>query len=149
MAIRAWENRASISGMQQGTPVDNSFFFPGYAEEGLSGDIEGTALAVNMYQRMPQLATVNTVYQWVPRPRIPEAILDGSTFGYPTYSKTIEGQFLKFNYPAPGNAPIKMYYKYGGSHFGTMSETNRYAKAYRSDNLEFVLNQSIWYEGEA
>ncbi|MBA7673398.1 Pyrogallol hydroxytransferase large subunit [subsurface metagenome] len=138
-----------MGGMQQGTPVDTSFFFPGYAEGGLSGDIEGTALAVNMYQRMPQLATVNTVYQRIPRLRIPEAILDGTTFGYPTDSKTIEGQFLKFDYPAPGNAPIKMYYKYGGSHFGTMSETNRYVKAYRSPNLEFAVNQSIWFEGEA
>ena len=139
----------NMGGMQQGTPVDTSFFFPGYAEGGLSGDIEGTALAVNMYQRMPQLATVNTVHQRIPRLRIPEAILDGTTFGYPTDSKTIEGQFLKFDYPAPGNAPIKMYYKYGGSHFGTMSETNRYVKAYRSPNLEFAVNQSIWFEGEA
>ncbi|MCK4991153.1 MAG: molybdopterin-dependent oxidoreductase, partial [Bacteroidales bacterium] len=47
------------------------------------------------------------------------------------------------------NSPIKLYYKYGGSHFGTMSETNRYAHAYRSSNLEFVVNQSIWFEGEA
>jgi len=139
----------NMGGLQQGTPVDTSFFFPGYAEGGLSGDIAGTALAVNMYQRMPQLATMNTVYQRIPRLRIPEAILDGSTCGYPTDSKTIEGQFLKFDYPAPGNSPIKMYYKYGGSHFGTMSETNRYVKAYRSDNLEFVVNQSIWFEGEA
>jgi trimethylamine-N-oxide reductase (cytochrome c) len=42
-----------------------------------------------------------------------------------------------------------MYYKYGGSHFGTMNDTNRYAKAYRSENLEFVVNQSVWFEGEA
>ena len=42
-----------------------------------------------------------------------------------------------------------MYYKYGGSHIGTMVDTNRYVKAYRSDNLEFVVNQSIWLEGEA
>ncbi|MDP6178834.1 MAG: molybdopterin-dependent oxidoreductase, partial [Desulfatiglandales bacterium] len=85
--------------MQQGTPVDTSFFFPGYAEGGLSGDIEGTALAVNMYQRMPQLPTVNTVYQRVPRLKIPEAILEGHTYGYPTDPKTIEGQFRKIQYP--------------------------------------------------
>ena len=139
----------NMGGMQQGTPLDHHFFFPGYAEGGLSGDLEGTALAVNMYQRMPQLATVNTVYQRVPRLRIPEAILDGSTSGYPTDPKTIEGQFLKFDYPLPGNAPVKLYYKYGGSHFGTMNDTNRYAKAYRSENLECVVNQSIWFEGEA
>ncbi|MFC1908385.1 molybdopterin-dependent oxidoreductase [Chloroflexota bacterium] len=135
--------------MQQGAPVDTDFFFPGYAEGGFSGDLQGTALGVNMYQRMPQLATVNTVYQRVPRLNIPEAILDGHTSGYPTDPKTIEGQFLKFDYPAPGYPPIKLYYKYGGSHFGTMSDTNRYVKAYRSDNLEFVVNQSIWLEGEA
>jgi trimethylamine-N-oxide reductase (cytochrome c) len=135
--------------MQQGTPVDTRFFFPGYAEGGLSGDIAETGLAVNMYQRMPQLATVNTVYQRVPRLRIPEAIMNGRASGYPTEPKTIEGQFLEFQYPTPGHSPVKMYYKYGGSHFGTMSETNRYAKAYRSDNLEFVVNQSIWFEGEA
>lgn len=135
--------------MQQGTPVDEYFFFPGYAEGGFSGDLEGTAISVNMYQRMPQLPSVNTVYQKVPRLNIPEAILDGKTSGYPTDSKTIEGQFMKFDYPAPGASPVKMYYKYGGSHFGTMGDTNRYARAYRSENLSFVVNQSIWFEGEA
>jgi len=135
--------------MQQGTPIDTSFYFPGYAEGGLSGDLENTALGVTLYSRFPQLPTVNTVYQRVPRLRIPEAILDGHTEGYPTDSKTIEGQFRRFEYPAPGYPPIKMYYKYGGSHLGTMVETNRYAKAYRSDRLEFVVNQSIWFEGEA
>jgi len=44
---------------------------------------------------------------------------------------------------------VKLYYKYGGSHFGTMCDTNRYARAYRSENLECVVNQSIWFEGEA
>jgi anaerobic selenocysteine-containing dehydrogenase len=89
------------------------------------------------------------VYQRIPRLKIPEAILNGHCEGYPTDPKTIEGQFLKFDYPTPGHAPVKMYYKYGGSHIGTMTETNRYAKMYRSDNLESVVNQSIWYEGEA
>jgi trimethylamine-N-oxide reductase (cytochrome c) len=135
--------------MQQGTPIDTSFYFPGYAEGGLSGDLENTAMAVNLYPRFPQLPTVNTVYQRVPRLRIPEAILDGHTYGYPTDAKTIEGQFLRYEYPAPGYPPIKIYYKYGGSHLGTMVESNRYARAYRSNNLEFVVNQSIWLEGEA
>jgi len=138
----------NFGGAQQGTPIDTSFYFPGYAEGGLSGDLAGTTLGVSLYTRMPQLPTVNTVYQAVPRLRIPEAILDGHTYGYSTDAKTIEGQFRRFEYPAPGYAPIKMYYKYGGSHFGTMVETNRYVRAYRSDNLEFVVNQSIWFEGE-
>ena len=135
--------------MQQGTPLDTTFFFPGYAEGGFSGDIYNTGLSVNMYQRMPQLPTVNTVSQVVPRLKIPEAILEGKCEGWAKDSKSIEGQFRKTVYPAAGHAPVKMYYKYGGSHFGTMSETNRYINAYRSPNLEFVLNQSIWMEGEA
>ncbi len=139
----------NMGGMQQGTPVDMSFYFPGYAEGSLSGDLAGTALGVALFSRFPQLPTANTVYQQVPRLNIPEAILDGHTHGYPTDSKTIEGQFRRFDYPAPGYSPVKMYYKYGGSHIGTMVETNRYVKAYRSDNLEFVVNQSIWFEGEA
>ena len=90
--------------LQQGTPVDTRFYFPGYAEGGFSGDLDGTALSVNMYQRMPQLATVNTVTQVVPRLKIPEAIMDGHCEGYPTDPKTIEGQFQRFEYPAPGHA---------------------------------------------
>ncbi|MBW2207965.1 MAG: molybdopterin-dependent oxidoreductase, partial [Deltaproteobacteria bacterium] len=139
----------NMGNMQWGTPVDHRFFFPGYAEGGMSGDLAGTAAGLNMFQRMPNLPSMNTSYQRVPRLKIPEAILDGECEGYPTDSKTIEGQFLGYKYPAPGHSPIRMYYKYGGSHFGTMSETNRYARAYRSDKLEFVVNQSIWMEGEA
>jgi trimethylamine-N-oxide reductase (cytochrome c) len=44
---------------------------------------------------------------------------------------------------------VKLYYKYGGSHIGTMCDTNRYARMYKSENLECVVNQSIWLEGEA
>ncbi|SLM31710.1 Pyrogallol hydroxytransferase large subunit [Desulfamplus magnetovallimortis] len=139
----------NMGGLQQGTPVDTHFFFPGYAEGGLSGDLDGTSLRVNLYQRMPQLPSMNTVAQMIPRLRIPEVFLNGSCEGYPTDPKTIEGQFKKFKYPAPGYSPVKMYYKYGGSHFGTMPESNRYVKAYQSDNLEFVVNQSIWFEGES
>ena len=57
----------NLGGMQQGTPVDHRFYFPGYAEGGFSGDYQGTAMAVSLYQRMPQLPTVNTVAQSIPR----------------------------------------------------------------------------------
>ena len=138
-----------MGGMQQGTPIDTSFYFPGYAEGGLSGDLAGTASAVSLYPRMPQLPTVNTVYQRVPRLRIPEAILDGHTYGYPTDPTTIEGQFLRYNYPTPGHSPIKMYYKYGGSHIGTMCETTVTPICTDPINSNSLSNQSIWFEGEA
>lgn len=135
--------------MQWGTPIDLSFSFPGYADGGMSGDIEGTGLAISYYQRMPQLPSFNTPTQKIPRLRIPEAILEGKTEGYPWDGKTIEGQFQKFSYPKTGHSPVKMLYKYGGASIGTMNDSNRYVKAYRTDKLEFVVNQSIWLEGEA
>ena len=138
----------NIGCAQMGTPIDTAFYFPGYSEGGLSGDLNGSAIGMHLYQRMPQTATMNTVAQGVPRMRLPEAILEGHATGYMNDFRTIEGQFLQFGYPHPGYAPVQMYYKYGGSHFGTMAETNRYVKAYRSDKLSFVVNQSIWFEGE-
>ncbi|OFW60811.1 MAG: pyrogallol hydroxytransferase large subunit [Actinobacteria bacterium RBG_16_64_13] len=135
--------------LQQGTPVETHFYFPGYAEGGMSGDLEFTAQAIQLYQRMPQLISMNPVAQGVPRLKIPEAILEGHADGYVSDPRAIDRQFLKFGYPTPGHAPVRMYYKYGGSHFGTMVDTNRYARMYASENLEFVVNQSIWFEGEA
>ena len=139
----------NMGSLQQGTPVDTGFFFPGYAEGGFSGDVIRTASLVSMYQRMPHGPSLNTVQQGVPRQRIPEAILEGKAEGYPSEAKFVAGQFFKFSYPSPGHSPVKMYYRYGGSHFGTQTETNRYAKMYQSPNLECVVNQSIWFEGEA
>jgi len=135
--------------LQQGTPVDTHFYFPGYAEGGMSGDLEFTALPVQLYQRMPQLISMNTVAQGIPRLKLPEAVLEGHADGYVSDPKAAQKQFLKFGYPAPGHALVKMYYKYGGSHMGTMVDTNRYARMYASKDLEFVVNQSIWMEGEA
>ncbi len=139
----------NMGNLQMGAPLDHDFFFPGYGEGGMSGDLEGTAMAVNMYQRMPQLPTMNTTAQKIPRLRIPEAILDGHCYGYPMDPRSIEGQFERYDYPQAGYSRVRMYYKYGGSFIGTQAETNRYVKAYRTDNLEFVVNQSIWFEGEA
>lgn len=139
----------NMGGLQQGTPVDSRFFFPGYAEGGMSGDYIMTGAGVNMYQRMPQTPSINSVAQGVPRLKIPEAIINGECEGFAKDPLTIEGQFRRTKYPAAGFSRVKMYYKYGGSHFGTMVDTNRYANMYRSDGLEFVVNQSIWLEGEA
>ncbi len=132
-----------------GTPLDMEFYFPGYADGGISGDVEFTADAVQNYQRLPHLISMNTVTQKIPRLRIPEAILDGQTEGYPSDTRSLEGQFARFAYPAAGHSRVRMMYKYGGSHFGTTMESNRLARALQSEELEFIVNQSIWFEGEA
>jgi molybdopterin guanine dinucleotide-containing S/N-oxide reductase-like protein len=138
----------NFGNLSTGAPLDMEFYFPGYADGGISGDVEGTADAVQNYQRMPHLISMNSVTQRVSRLRIPEAILDGRAEGYATDGRSIEGQFQRFTYPAPGHSRIRMMYKYGGSHFGTTMESNRLVEALRSPELEFVLNQSIWNEGE-
>ncbi len=139
----------NVGTLQSGTPLDTRFFFPGYAEGCMSGDLTGTANAVNMYQKMPHLLTLNTVLHGVPRLQIPEVITQGKGLGYPVDARSLEGQFVPLPFPAPGCSTIKMYHKYGGSHIGTMCETNRYVNMYRDEKLEFVVNQSIWFEGEA
>ena len=60
----------------------------------------------------------------------------------------IQHQMHQYQYPAPGYPRIKMLWKYGGPWIGTMTATNRYAKMYADPSLEFVVSQSIWFEGE-
>ena len=139
----------NMGNLQWGCPLDFNFYFPGYADGGMSGDLENTAMPVELYQRMPQLPTMNSNGQRIPRIFVPEAIIDGKAEGYPWIGKSIEHQFARFAYPAPGHAPVRMLYKYGGSILSTMNNTNRWVRMYQSPNLEFVVNQSIWLEGEA
>ncbi len=139
----------NMGNLQWGSPVDLNFYFPGYADGGMSGDIEKTAMAVELFQRMPQLPTMNTPHQRIPRIFLPEAILEGKTDGgYPWSGKSIESQFAKFSYPAAGHAPVRMMFKYGGSLIPTMNNTNRHVKMFQSPNLEFIVSQAIWFEGD-
>lgn len=139
----------NFGNLQFGTPIDLSFYFPGYAEGGISGDLMNTANAINLYQRMPHLLTMNTPLQQIPRLQLPEAILHGKAEGYLRDGRQMEGQFVPVRYPVPGHAPVRMLYRYGGSNFGVIPDGHRHMQMYRSENLEFVVNQSVWLEGEA
>ena len=139
----------NMGNLQWGSPVDFNFYFPGYADGGMSGDIEQTSMAVELYQRMPQLPTVNTVLQKIPRIYLPEAILDGKAESFQWNGKSIEAQFQKISYPAPGHAPVRMLYKYGGSLLATMSNSNRHVQMFQSEKLEFIVSQAIWFEGDS
>ena len=105
----------NMGNLQWGCPVDFNFYFPGYSEGGMSGDLENTAMPVALYQRMPQLPSMNSNGQQIPRIWLPEAIYEGKAEGYRWVGKSIEHQFGKFVYPAPGHSPVHMLYKYGGS----------------------------------
>ena len=134
----------------QGGPSNTGFMFPGYAEGGISGDVDGTSAGVRLLNRMKVRPMRPKVNQFLTRLRIPEAILDGSVrWTGRSGGLGIEYQFQKCEYPAPGYPGIQVYYRYGNSYIGTMCETNRYVRAYRTENLPFVVNQAIWLEGES
>ena len=139
----------NMGNLQAGTPVDHEFYFPGYADGGISGELQWNGNAVNNYQKMPHVLTVNPVRQLVPKQQLPEAITQGEATGYLWDGLATELQFAPFSYPMPGYSRIHMLYKYGGSYFSTLTESNRMVDAYRHESIEFVVNQSIWLEGEA
>jgi trimethylamine-N-oxide reductase (cytochrome c) len=139
----------NMGNLECGTPVDHEFYFPGYADGGISGELQWNGNAVNNYQKMPHVLTVNPVRQLVPKQKFPEAIIHGKASGYLWDGMAPEIQFAPFEYPMPGYPRIHMIYKYGGSWFSTLSESNRMVDAYRHESIECVVNQSIWMEGEA
>lgn len=138
----------NFGNLQFGSPLDYNFYFPGYAEGGFSGDLAFSANSANNYQRMPHIVTMSTVRQSIPRIWFPEAITQGKSFGYVTDVSTVQGQFFPFGYPSPGHVPVEMLYKYGSQLFGTMVGGNRWARAYQHESLKFIVNQSVWHEGE-
>ena len=73
-----------MGNLQTGAPIDFNFWFPGYAEGGISGDLQNTANGPVTYQQIPHIMTMNNVRQQIPRTDFPEAIMGGTTKGYPT-----------------------------------------------------------------
>jgi len=138
----------NLGHLQMGTPLDYSFYFPGYADGGVSGDLLGTSVAINAYQRMPHVLTMDSCRQMIPKLRVPEAIWNGQASGYLMDPKSVQGQFIPLRYPAPGHVKIEMLHRYGSPSFGTHPASNRWVRMYESENLPFVVNQSIWWEGE-
>ncbi|MGO9126887.1 MAG: molybdopterin-dependent oxidoreductase [Terriglobales bacterium] len=150
MAMQGWGKPGrNFGNMQFATPLDGSFYFPGYAEGGISGELAFTAAAINNYQKMPHVLTMNPVKQMIPRQRLPEAIVEGHSKGYAWDGTSMEGQFTPFEYPLPGYPRVHMIYRYGSTSFGTICESTRFLDYYRHPSVETVVNQSIWFEGDA
>jgi len=139
---------SNFGNLQFGAPLDFSFYFPGYGEGSFSGDLAYSANSANNYQRMPHIVTMNSVRQVIPRMWLPEAITQGKALGYATDVGSVQGQFFPVGYPSPGHVPVQMLYKYGSQIFGTMVGGNRWARMYQHENLKFIVNQSVWKEGE-
>jgi molybdopterin guanine dinucleotide-containing S/N-oxide reductase-like protein len=139
----------NFGNLQAGTPLDHNFWFPGYAEGGISGELNFTAGAPHTYCRMPHILTINPVKQVVPRQRLPDAIVNGHAKGFPWDGFSQEAQFGAYEYPTPGYSKIHMIYRYGTSTFGTISNTSRYVDMFRHESIDMVVHQCIWMEGDA
>jgi trimethylamine-N-oxide reductase (cytochrome c) len=149
MAMQGWgKPGVNFGNLQSGTPVDYYTYFPGYADGGISGDLQGTAAAVNNYVRMPHVLTMNPVKQIIPRQRLAEAIIEGQASGHLWDGSSLEAQFPKFRYPVPGYSQVHMLWRYGGSSFGTIAESRRLIEAFRHPSLEFLVSQAIYFEGD-
>ena len=131
----------SIWGTTMGAPNDTTVWFPAYGEP--DGRISMSTTGVRLHPRQPHPQRL-----W--RLTVPDAILDGHVewYGEGFCGKTLEQQFTHFEYPAAGCSEIKMWYRYGGSFMGTMSDTTKWVRMYQSPKLEFVVNQDIWYNSE-
>lgn len=127
-----------------GAPYNGQFRFPGYA------DPEGTIRGDGNPDGIAKKTAINPVRQRLYRLLFPEAILNPpvSWRGEGFCGRSIEQQFIPYTYPLPGHSEIRMFYRYGGSFIGTMTNTNRWIEAYQSPKLEFIVNQSIWWDPE-
>ena len=138
----------NFGNLQFGSPLDFNFYFPGYGDGSFSGDLAYSANSAHNYQRMPHIVTMSSVRQAIPRIWLPEAITQGKAMGYLTDVSSVQGQFFPVGYPSPGHVRVEMLYKYGSQMFGTMVDGNRWARMYQHESLKFVVNQSVWKEGE-
>ena len=131
----------SIWGTTMGAPSDTSIWFPCYGE--VEGKISSSTKAA---KHLP----VNPTKQRLWRLTVPEAILSPpvSWYGEGFCGRSLEQQFTHFEYPMGGYSEIKLWYRYGGSFMGTMSDTTKWVRMYQSPKLEFVVNQDIWYNSE-
>ncbi len=123
-----------------GAPMDYNFWFGGYSDP--KSSIASAPVA--------DYTPVNEVQQVLYRTNLPEAILEGhyEWYGEGFCGGSLEQQFTEHVYPLPGCNRVHMFYRYGGSFFGTMLDTNKWAKMYKSPELEFVVNQDIHFNPE-
>jgi molybdopterin guanine dinucleotide-containing S/N-oxide reductase-like protein len=121
-----------------GAPHDTDFIFPGYGEG-----------IVN--NKLARKKAINPVKQRLWRILVPDAILNPpvrwlGTDGF--CGASLDQQFEENVYPEPGHPEVRMFYRYGGSFIGTMTNTNRWVQMYQSPKLEFLVNQNVWIDPE-
>ncbi len=123
-----------------GAPMNYNFWFGGYSAP--LSSISGYPVCDN--------PAINTVEQVLYRPNLPDAILDGhyEWYGEGFCGGGLDFEFTRHVYPLPGYNKVHCFWRYGGSFIGTMLDTNKWVRMYKSPELEFVINQDIYFTPE-
>ena len=129
----------SIWGTTMGAPASYKWF-PGYAEP--QGQMGRSDVAKN------KLCFMNPTKQRLFRLTLPDAILSGHDWfrGEGFCGASLDQQFTQNYYPI--ESKVHMFYRYGGSFMGTMSDTTKWVRMYQSPELECVVNQDCWFGSE-
>jgi trimethylamine-N-oxide reductase (cytochrome c) len=129
-----------IWGTTMGAPSNTEIYFPGYADPDSRMGIS----------RAADNQVINPTKQRLYRLTLPEAILEPpvSWSGEGFCGQSLEQQFTQYTYPMDGYPEVRMFYRYGGSFMGTLSDTSKWVRMYQSPKLEFVVNQDCWWSGE-
>ena len=72
-----------------------------------------------------------------------------SWYGRGTSANPREDQFEHFEFPTPGNGPIKMLWSDNPSFTTSLNGGYEFQDALRSENLEFYLVEAPWFEDDA
>lgn len=128
----------SIWGATMGAPVNSYFKFPGFENGGMQ--LVGDKTYNNS----------NPVKQRIYRTLFPDGILNPPVkwYGEGFCTKSLEQQFIPYEYPLPGYSEIHMFYRHGGSFIGTLPEGNKWIRAYQSPKLECFVTQDCWWCSE-
>ncbi len=129
----------SIWGTTMGAPASYKWF-PGYAEP--QGQMGRSDVAKD------KICFRNPTKQRLFRLTLPDAVLTGHDCfrGEGFCGNSLMQQFTINHYPV--ECKVHMFYRYGGSFMGTMSDTNKWVRMYQSPELECVVNQDCWWSSE-
>ncbi len=123
-----------------GGPMNYNFWFGGYSDP------------LSSIAKAPicDHPAANCVEQTLYRTNLPDAILVGhyEWLGEGFCGGGLDFEFTRHVYPMPGYNKVHCFWRYGGSFMGTMLDTNKWVKMYKSPELEFVINQDIYWTPE-
>ena len=133
MAMQGWGKPGINFGNLQGsTPLDFTFYFPGYAEGGISGDLVWTGFRGQQLRAHAARADHESGEADDPAAALPGGDHRGQVQGLPLGRLVArERSSRPSSIPMPGYSRVHMLYRYGGSSSARIANSRRFIEAYR------------------